>query len=155
MNALTRLAIVGIEKAGGVAHSSGTEVDALVTILPDPAERRLLVQLGALAVYEAAGRRATRVVLPAAAPEDARPPCSPAAAELFSALLEGDQREVLAEACRLLDSSGRRLPWELLPKALELRDTASREALAPVLAPPAAARRPRSTPRSAASTSPT
>lgn len=138
MNALTRLAIVGLEKAGGVAPASGTEVDALVANAagaPAPAERRLLVQLGALAVYEAAGRRAARVPLPDPAPADDRPVCSPAATQLFSALLDGDEREVLAEACGLLGSSGRRLPWELLPKALGVRDTVSRGALGKVLGP--------------------
>lgn len=134
MNALTRLAVVGTGKAGGTDVASGTEVDGLVAAIAEP-ERRLLVQLGALAVYESAGRRAASVTPPEAAPEDARPPCSAVATELFSTLLEGEQRELLAEACRLLSSSGRRLPWELLPKALGVRDAASREALAPVLGP--------------------
>ncbi len=130
METLLQTALVGTARAAG-AVGTGLPVDELVGHQED--ERRLLLAAGAGALYLQAGRRPeTGVQTPEPAPEDTRPPCPRLAAAIVGAMFMGEYREILPEACALIDAAGQRLPPDLLHAALAM-GAAWRPALRPVL----------------------
>ena len=108
--------------------------DALVLGLGmNETERELLLRAGAWAVYLAAGSVVQRAEAPPEpAAVDARPVCR-AAGRLVEELLPGQQTGLLIEALGRLDAAALRLPPEVLPAVLSVRQEAVRAALLPVL----------------------
>ncbi|WIG58062.1 MAG: hypothetical protein OJF49_000807 [Ktedonobacterales bacterium] len=135
MHDLLTTALVGTAQAGAVSPTTDTEVDTLTEQLPaDDAERRLLLTAGAAAMYALAGYVPEML---AATPEPASaetlPACSPGTTVLLRDLLANRQGVLLPEALARLQNAGLRLPPDLLPLALDVREPASRGALIPVL----------------------
>lgn len=135
MDTLTAAALAGTAQRPRNDLATGTEVDALAMRLPDgEAERTLLLQAGALAVYKLAGRLPeTLLDPPAPAPAETLPVCSPAAAEILRQLLSGRNTDLLPEALERMRAAGLRLPPDLLPLALQPRNRELRQALVYVL----------------------
>ncbi|MCR4414755.1 MAG: DUF5691 domain-containing protein [Thermoguttaceae bacterium] len=95
-------------------------------------ERMLLLRAGAWSVYRTAGYVPAEVQdLPGAAPDESLPECSRRAAEILLRFL-GDVPLAL-EAFERLRKAGRRVPFELLPRVLDLPNPNLRSAIAPVL----------------------
>jgi hypothetical protein len=135
MDTFVATALVGTAQAGAREATTGTPVDALAAALAaGDAERRLLLQAGARAIYQRAGYVPARVAaLPPPAPQELLPACSPAAALLLTPLLAGMYDDLLPEALERLRQAGLRLPYDLLPAALGLRTNALRALVAPLL----------------------
>jgi uncharacterized protein DUF5691 len=135
MDTLTAAALVGTAQRPPTDLVTETEVDVLATTLPIvEAERKLLLQAGALAVYRLAGRLPeTLPDLPAPAPAKTLPVCSPGAAEILRQLLSGRNTNLLPEALERMRAAGLRLPPDLLPLALQPRNRELRQALIHVL----------------------
>lgn len=131
---LVRAAVAGTGQAGVASGWTGTPVDAFADGVEGPPEHRLLVAAGAWAVFRQAGTKLDDpVALPAEAPPETRPQCSPAAAELVRKLCHGGPKELLVLAGERLERAGLRLPAELLPLVLEEGDEKARRALRPAL----------------------
>ncbi|HEU5441965.1 MAG TPA: DUF5691 domain-containing protein [Ktedonobacterales bacterium] len=115
--------------------ATGTPADALLAALPEgEAERRLLLAAGSASVYHQSGYVPMTIErLPAPAPEEHLPICTPGAALLLRQLFAGQQSELLPEALERLARAGLRLPAEMLPLALSVRDKQQRVALVPVI----------------------
>lgn len=136
MDTLTTAALAGTSQRPGTDLATGTKVDALAARLPDgEAERTLLLQAGALAVYRLAGRiPETLPADPSApAPAETLPVCSPGAAEILRQLFSGRNTDLLPEALERMRAAGLRLPPDLLPLALRPRDREPHPALVHVL----------------------
>jgi hypothetical protein len=118
-----------------VKLTTGTPVDALLAQLSEgEVERAFLLGAGAWAVYRQAGTQAqesTETYEPAAA-ETLRE-CSPGAALLISRLLNGEQANLLPEALERMSRYKLRLPFRLLPLALNTTGKETRAALFPLL----------------------
>ncbi len=137
MNNLATTALIGTGQLGNKELVTETPVDTLTAqLLDSERERVLLLAAGALAVYKQAGH------LPDPAPEgplpaqqEAQPACSPRFASLLEEFLHGKQRELLPEALQRLEQSGKRLPFALLPTALNYgaKSREIRSLLIPVL----------------------
>ena len=132
MDTLTAAALAGTSQRPSADLASGTDVDALAERLAErlpngEAERTLLLQAGALAVYRLAGRlpEALPADPPAPAPAETLPVCSPGAAELLRQLLSGRNADLLPEALERMRAAGLRLPPNLLPLALRSRERAA------------------------------
>lgn len=138
-DALTTAALIGsAARSLPTEMQTGTALDALLGTLPDTsAERRLLLQAGARAIYRQAGALPAHIETDAGpfapAPAETLAACSAAVAELMLEIFTGQLRELLPEACERMRQHGLRLPFALLPMALNARDAAQRTALAPVL----------------------
>ena len=135
METLVATALVGTAQRPNADTATGTPLDAVTAAAPSgEAERALLLQAGAWAVYTQAGYVAERDYPPVdPAPIETLPACSPSAALLLDNLLKGMQSQLLPEALDRLRLGGLRLPHELLPAALGVRDEGRRAALLPVL----------------------
>lgn len=135
MEELLKVALVGLAKGPVPMPGPDEWAHGLVMGLSGlPAERLLLLRAGVRAVYEAAGFESESVAeLPAAAPKDTPGVCSARAAAILAEMFRPDYRAALLEALTRLAGAGRRLPPELLPRALGERDRGVRTALAPVL----------------------
>ncbi|HST87201.1 MAG TPA: DUF5691 domain-containing protein [Ktedonobacterales bacterium] len=140
MDTLTAAALAGTSQRPSADLASGTDVDALAERLAErlpngEAERTLLLQAGALAVYRLAGRlpEALPADPPAPAPAETLPVCSPGAAELLRQLLSGRNADLLPEALERMRAAGLRLPPDLLSLALRSREREPRQALVHVL----------------------
>lgn len=136
MRDLLTTALVGTAQAGAAQlPATGTPADALLATLPTgEAERRLLLAAGSAALYHQAGYvPAVIETVPAPAPEERRPVCSPATALLLQQLFAGQHTELLPEALERLARAGLRLPAEMLPLVLSTRDKQQRAALLPVI----------------------
>jgi hypothetical protein len=120
MDALLNIALAGTARGGNGPPSAGTPADELAARLPAlGAERRLLLMAGARAIYRQAGGAAQQgIVAPEPAPAERLPACSPGAAQLIAAMLDGTQADLLPEALERLRLAGQRLPATLLPAAL-------------------------------------
>lgn len=133
METLLQAALVGTARAADSAGVAGTGLPVDELVGGREVERRLLLAAGAGALYLQAGRRPeTGVPPPEPAPEEPRPPCSRNAAAIVGAMFMGEYREILPEACALIDAAGQRLPPDLLHAALAM-GAAWRPALRPVL----------------------
>lgn len=128
-------ALIGTAQRPNTNISTGTPLDAVTGGLASgEAERALLLQAGAWAIYTLAGHVAQHecpVVEPA--PAEAKAACSPDAAALLDSTLKETQSHLLPEALERLRRAGLRLPHEVLPAALSLRGEEQRTALLPVL----------------------
>lgn len=136
MRDLLTTALVGTAQAGAAqSPTTGTPADALLAALPEgETERRLLLAAGSDAMYHQAGYTPTPLaILPAPAPEELLAVCSPGTALLLHQLFAGQQSELLTEALERLAQAGLRLPAEMLPLALSVRDKQQRAALLPVI----------------------
>ena len=135
MDPIVTTALVGTARQGQVKPATGTSVDTLIAALPEgEVERKLLLAAGALALYRQAGKRPVQIET---APEPAGPEtlrvCSPEAALLLSRFLSGEQTELLPAVLDKMRLLGLRLPYNLLPEALETNQKVLRKALFPVL----------------------
>ena len=135
MEQLVATALVGTAQRPNANTSTGTPLDTVTAALPaEEIERAVLLQAGAWAVYTQAGYMAERecpAVEPA--PDETLGACSQSAALLLGSLLTGTQSQLVPEALERLRRAGLRLPYEVLPVALAVRDEEQRAALLPVL----------------------
>lgn len=135
MDSIVTTALAGTARQERVSVATGTPVDALISALPEgEVERAFLLSAGAWAVYRQAGRHARQLdeVLAPANEEKLRE-CSSGAALLLSRLLGGEKAELLPEALERLRQKGFRLPYSLLPQALNATGKETRAALFPLL----------------------
>src|SRR5262249_60354209 len=135
MDPIVTAALIGTAQRSADDTATTPEVDALIAALPEgEAERALLLRAGAWSVYKQAGMMANEAIeAPAPAPEERLHPCSPVAANLLRQLIGGQNDELLPEALSRMRAAGLRLPFDLLPVALGMRNNDYRAALAPVL----------------------
>ncbi|HEX8036513.1 MAG TPA: DUF5691 domain-containing protein, partial [Ktedonobacterales bacterium] len=135
MESLVATALVGTAQRPNADTSTGTPLDAVTSALPaTEAERTLLLRAGAWAVYTQAGYVAESECLAVEpAPEEMMAACSQSAAMLLDALFKGRQAQLVPEALERLRRAGLRLPHEVLPVALAVRDEGQRAAVLPVL----------------------
>jgi hypothetical protein len=135
LDALTRLATLGTSRAPDLAaEAGGLEEDVLRALEHQPVERRLLLAAGVRAVARAAGRKLDRLDAPGdTAPADTLPVCPPRVGAVLVELLEANAGDVLREAFERMARAGRRLPPELLPRVLGLKERSLRAAAEPVL----------------------
>jgi len=133
LDEFTKRLLLGTAKSAG-ALAVLPEVDALLATIPTVSpEKSLLLTLGAAGVYERAGRKSQPTPQAASAREEHLPVCKPKFALLLRDMFAGEHSELLAEALALLTQSGGRLPPELLPAALSVRDAHVRTLLTAVL----------------------
>ncbi len=134
MDPLVTAALVGTGQRQVSPIETAAGLDRLFAELP-PAEpeRALLLRAGAWAVYRDAGAHPARVDAAPSAPDEHLEPCSPDAAIVLRRLIDGQMGDVLPEALDRLSRAQQRLPFDLLPAALNIRDAEQRAALAPVL----------------------
>lgn len=132
---IVAIALAGTSRQEHVKIATGTPVDALLEQLPEgEVERTFLLGAGAWALYRQAGIQAPE------APEAVAPAnnetlkeCTPGAALLISRLLNGDQNQLLPEALEHMSTAKLRLPFHLLPLALNTTGKETRAALFPLL----------------------
>jgi hypothetical protein len=128
-------ALVGTAQRDRANISTGTPIDVFISKLPEGTpERALLLSAGAWAVYRQAGQRAehlTGLVEPSKAEQ--LEVCSHAVSRLLYNMFLGVHHDVLSEALEWLRTAGLRLPFELLPLALNIQPQAMRSAVHPVL----------------------
>lgn len=132
---MVTIALAGTSRQEQVNFATGTPVDALLTELPEgEIERTFLLSAGALAVYHQAGVQTQQLdELPPPAGDEVLRECSLEAALLVSRLLSGEQAELLPTALERLRQHGLRLPFRLLPQALNMHGKEIRAALFSVL----------------------
>lgn len=130
-------ALVGTAQRAPSEPAGETPTDALVQALPaTERERTLLLQAGCMAIYTQAGAHSTIVSdLPDPTPDERLSAGSPAAANLLRQLLSEPHSlrdALLQEALDRLAAAGLRLPYDLLPAALDLRTSELRAIVARV-----------------------
>ncbi len=134
LDTLTRLATLGTARSPAPEALPGLEGQVLRALEGMPAERRILLAAGARAVGRAAGRKLpvldTREDV---APPDTREVCPPRVSAVLTELLVSNEGDVLREAFERMNRARHRLPPELLPRVLGLKDSAVRAAAEPVL----------------------
>lgn len=135
MDPIVTTALVGTARQERVKLTTGTPVDALLAELPEgEIERTFLLSAGAWAVYRQAGKPSQQLVTtPEPASAEQRPVCSSSVALLLSRLLGGEQAALLPEALERLHALGMRLPYHLLPQALNTTGKELHAAVFPVL----------------------
>ena len=135
MEELLKIALRGTANGAGGPLPNSVMPDASLTPPAGLAtERTLLLAAGAWAVYRQAGHEPAVIPeLPSPAPEETLPACSVAAARLLEGMLNGQHAALLPEGLALLRAAGQRMPYHLLPKALDVEAEPIRQALLPVL----------------------
>ncbi|HEX8818870.1 MAG TPA: DUF5691 domain-containing protein [Archangium sp.] len=134
LDTLTRLATLGTARSPEPGETAGVEGQVLRALEGVPAEKRVLLAAGVRAVARAAGRK-----LPVldtrgdVAPPDTLEVCPPRVSAVLMELLVSNDGDVLREAFERMARARRRLPPELLPRVLGLKDRAVRAAAEPVL----------------------
>jgi hypothetical protein len=132
---IVAIALAGTSRQEQVNFATDTPVDALLAELPESeVERTFLLSAGAWAIYRQAGtqaRQSTETCTTAGA--EILRECSPEAALQVSRLLVGDQSALLPEALERLRQKGLRLPFRLLPLALNVSGKETRAAIFPLL----------------------
>ena len=119
VDGLLKVALAGTARAG-VLPEGATPADALVPTDGDGGvERRVLLMAGARAAYRQAGVSARAMPGVATASDETLASCSVGAGRLIGTLLTGAQADILPEALGRLRLAGLRLPYALLPGALE------------------------------------
>lgn len=128
-------ALVGTARREQGDMNTGTPVDTLVAGLhAGEFERALLLQAGTWSVYRQAGEIAEHIEeAPEPAPVEHLPVCSPAVARLLHSMLLGEHENLLPAALEYLRGARARIPYELLPLALDVRTTSLQSAVFPVL----------------------
>ncbi|HXR66454.1 MAG TPA: DUF5691 domain-containing protein [Ktedonobacteraceae bacterium] len=132
---IVAIALAGTSRQEQVNFITGTPMDALLTELPEgEVERTFLLSAGAWAIYRQAGTQAQQSTetCTTAGAETLRE-CSLETALLVSRLLAGDQSALLPEALERLHQQGLRLPFRLLPLALNVTGKETRAAIFPLL----------------------
>ncbi len=124
MEPLVQVALAGTGRGDAKGAMPANGAEALVTEQAADGsaekERQVLLRAGASAVYRQAGRVVERGgALPAPAPAETLPACSPGAARLCAEMFGHWQALVLPEALGRLRRAGLRLPRALLPLALD------------------------------------
>lgn len=124
MDELVKVALVGTAQRASGEIISGAPVDALIARGQYGSdERKLLLHAGALAIYRMAGTQPLHgIVAPEPASSEELPACSPGAAQLIAGLLKGVHSELLPEALERLRVARLRLPFDVLPLALSMRE---------------------------------
>lgn len=137
MDQLVTTALVGTARQEQINLVTDTPVDALIAGLPAEEreiERTFLLSAGARAIYHQAGKQAQQTdSAPEPAPVEQLRACSPGAALLLSQLMEHKQSSLLFLALERLRQHGLRLPFNLLPQALNSSNKETRAALFPAL----------------------
>jgi hypothetical protein len=135
MDSIVTAALVGTAQSQQPKIATGTPVDTLTAQLrEDSIERALLLSAGARAIYRQAGQLPGIIpAVPAPAAPETLPTCSPRAASLLAKLLGGEFGELLPEALQRMQQVGLRLPYELLPAALDVKGAGERAAVVPVI----------------------
>ncbi len=135
MDELVKIALVGTAKHPQGGRGLVTPADELLAPWQnEPPEGLLLLQAGVQAMIEQAGHEAAALPPPvSAAPPDDAPAGSPRLVGLLQNALASDANELLKEFAGLLQSSGLRIPPDLLPAVLDVQDPSLREAVLPVL----------------------
>jgi hypothetical protein len=134
MDPLVAAALVGTGQRPADHIETAPDLDKLFADpLTSEAERALLLRAGAWSVYRQAGTLPAVIDATSPAPDERLEPCSPDAAILLRRIIDGQMGDVLLEALERLRQSRLRLPFDLLPAALNIRDAEQRAALAPVL----------------------
>jgi hypothetical protein len=134
LDTLTRLATLGTARSPAPEALPGLEGQVLRALEGLRAERRILLAAGVRAVGRAAGR--TLPVLDThddVAPPDTWEVCPPRVSAVLTELLVSNDGDVLREAFERMSRARHRLPPELLPRVLGLKDRAVRAAAEPVL----------------------
>ena len=133
MEPIVKAALLGTARSAEPTRTGAPVDELLQQAGVEGAEKGMLLAAGAWAVWRLAGRKPELLSEPpAVAPEEARPVCSPRAAELLEQVIEGPFRPLLPEAGHLLAAAGLILPPSLLPSALSLPKP-YREELRPAL----------------------
>lgn len=129
------IALVGTAQRDRVTIDIGTAIDRLISELSDTEpERALLLGVGAWAIYWQAGRVTVHLAgMPEPAQAEQLAVCSPAVSRLLHRLFLREHCDMLPEALQRLQEAGFRLPYELLPLALDIQVRAVRAAVYPVL----------------------
>ena len=121
---LVAAALVGTARAPSPPRpAAGTALDALLDqVAGQTPERRLLAAAAVLAAWEQAGMQPQTHATPYPEPAqpDARPQCTPAAAQDLARILQGDMGMLLEEWLAALAASGHSLPHRWLPEILDL-----------------------------------
>jgi hypothetical protein len=126
--------MAGTSRQEKVEFASGTPVDELAAALPsEEVERSFLLGAGALAIYRQAGVQAQTVEAQEPAPDETLRECSPEAALLISRLFTNEHIALLPEALERMRQKNLRLPFRLLPLALNATGKDIKAALVPVL----------------------
>lgn len=134
LDALTRLATLGTARSPEPGPLAGVEAQALRALEGVPLEKRLLLTAGVRAVARAAGRPLVRLeVREDVAPPDTLEVCPPRVSAVLTELLVANDGDVLREAFGRMALARRRLPPELLPRVLGLKEPSLRAAAVPVL----------------------
>lgn len=134
LDALTRSATLGTARSPEPGPTGGVEAQALRALEAVPVEKRLLLAAGVRAVARAAGLALTRLEARGdMAPPDTLEVCPPRVGAVLAELLASQDLEVLREAFARMALARRRLPPELLPRVLGLKDAPTRAAAEPVL----------------------
>ncbi len=134
LDALTRLDTLGTARAPELGEQPGVEGQVLRALEGVPVEKRLLLAAGVRAVARAAGRKLPQLETRAdEAPPDTLQVCPPRVSAVLTELLASNDTEVLREAFERMALARRRLPPELLPRVLGLKDAALRALAEPVL----------------------
>lgn len=134
LDALTRLATLGTSRSPDPGPLPGVEAQVMRALEGSSLERRLLLAAGARAVARSAGRKpASLEAREEVAPPDTLEVCPPRVSAVLGELLSAQDMEVLREAFVKLEHARRRLPPELLPRVLGLKDEALRTAAEPGL----------------------
>ncbi|HEY0753302.1 MAG TPA: DUF5691 domain-containing protein [Ktedonobacteraceae bacterium] len=132
---IVTIALAGTSRQEQIKITTGTPLDALLAELPaGEVERAFLLSAGAWAIYRQAGTLAqqpTETYAPAG--DESLPVCSLATAALIDRLLHGEQDQLLPEALERLRLRKLRLPFHLLPLALNATAKETRAALFPLL----------------------
>ena len=134
MTTLNKIALLGTARLSE-APSTGTAIDELASQVDGlTPERRALLAAGMLSIFRRAGYVPPKAgALPAPAPHETLPACSPGAARALGDVFIDGRFELLPETFRLLTLAGQRVPFSLLVNCLDLRDRGNREAARPVL----------------------
>lgn len=134
MHPIINIAMAGTSRQERARFTTGTPLDDVIAGLPeDEVERSFLLSAGAWAIYRQAGMLAQNAEAHTpAAPETLRE-CSPEAALLLSRLLNGEQSALLPEALARMRQQSLRLPFHLLPLALNTTGKEARAAIFPLL----------------------
>ncbi len=133
---LARAAILGTGRNDPRSATLSNDAEALVVRQAGPVDRarQILLQAGAHAVYQRAGRLADIApTLPASAPVDTMPVCSPGAADLIAGMLQGHGVDLIPEALERIRQARVRLPHALLPVVLSEQEPARRLAVLSML----------------------
>lgn len=132
---IVAIALAGTSRQEQARFSTGTPVDALLAQLPEgETERTFLLSAGAWAMYRQAGTQAQQLDEKCqAAPAETLRECSPEAALLLAHLFTHEQAELLPEALERMRQLKLRLPFRMLPQALNMTGKETRAALSPLL----------------------